>query len=72
MPAVPLGPVLCRNVLRFSILERREGRSSPVSFQPVAGRLGPNLGPILLELILPISVAVLHGRKVGAAAAGVA
>jgi hypothetical protein len=33
----------------FRILERREGRSSPVRFLPVAGRLGPKLGPIPLE-----------------------
>jgi hypothetical protein len=41
MPAVPLGPVLCQNVFCFSILNRHDVRSSPVSFRPVAERLGP-------------------------------
>jgi hypothetical protein len=45
LPAVPLRPVLCRKVSHFSDLEWCEGRSSPISFRLVEGRLGPNLGP---------------------------
>ena len=47
MPAVFPRAILCRNVFRFSTLERCEGRSSPVSFQPVLGRLRPKSGPWL-------------------------
>jgi hypothetical protein len=37
--------ILCQNVFHFSVLEQCKGRSSSVSFRPVAGRLGPKLGP---------------------------
>jgi hypothetical protein len=56
LPAVFPRAILCRNVLRFSILRTYEGRSNPVSFRLVSGRLGPKLGPPLSCLTNPVTV----------------